>query len=541
MRKNIAAKLFLFLFISFLLNSFGGCNNSTSPAKEIAGIKVTENAEYTGRGNQNEVLITVKINVKENESVSLKNIVLVKNATTQPTDVKEIKIYSTGSLDTLDTRTLEQATLLGKAPLSKKNTKIRLSGYLQPGMNHLWITADIADNATEGNKVGVALVSIGYNKNKKFEHQPEPLRGREIMLARKLIFAPGDFNSKFYRIPAIITAEDGSLITATDKRKHNLWDLPQDIDVVIRRSIDNGKTWSDPLTLAEGQGLGKGYGDPALIRLNNGKILCVYAGMNGLWQSRPDSPIRTYVSESADNGITWTPARDITAQLYGADCPDPVRKKWMASFCASGQAIQTSLGRVMMVAAVREDSDYSLNNYLVYSDDEGATWDVSQKAMEGGDEAKVVELADGSILMSIRNKNKGNRYYTRSTDNGITWAPVQLWKDLKDPGCNGDIIRYSMEKNGTGKNILLHSIPFDEKDRRNVSVYVSYDEGKTWPTGKTICAGHSAYSSLTVLKDGTIGAYIEEGTSENMNMYYLNFSLEWLTRNTDKLNQGKTK
>lgn len=212
----------------------------------------------------------------------------------------------------------------------------------------------------------------------------------------------------------------------------------------------------------------------------------------------------------------------------------------MASFCASGQAIETSSGRVMLVAAVREGSDYSLNNYLFYSDDEGITWNVSQKAMEGGDEAKVVELADGSILMSIRNKNKGNRYYTRSTDNGITWTSVQLWKDLKDPGCNGDMIRYSMEKNGAGKNILLHSIPFDEKDRKNVSVYVSYDEGKTWPAGKTICAGPSAYSSLTILEDGTIGAYVEEG-EPGMNLVYLNFSLEWLLRNTDEMNPGKTK
>lgn len=540
MRKKIAVRLSVFLFAPFLLNSFSGCNSSTGPATEITGVEMTENTEYTGRGNQNEVLIALKVNVKENETISLKNIVLVKNAATQPSDLKEIKIYSTGSLDTLNTRTLEQATLLGKAPLSKKSTKIRLSGDLQPGMNHLWITADIADNATEGNKIGVSLTSVGYNKNKKFEHQPEPSHGREILLARKLIFSPGDFDSKFYRIPAITTAEDGSLITATDKRKENIWDLPQDINVVIRRSTDNGKTWSEPLTIAEGKGLAKGYGDPALIKLNNGKILCVYAGMNGLWQSRPDSLIRTYVSESADNGITWTPVRDITAQLYGVDCPDPVRKKWMASFCASGQAIETSSGRVMLVAAVREGSDYSLNNYLFYSDDEGITWNVSQKAMEGGDEAKVVELADGSILMSIRNKNKGNRYYTRSTDNGITWTSVQLWKDLKDPGCNGDMIRYSMEKNGAGKNILLHSIPFDEKDRKNVSVYVSYDEGKTWPAGKTICAGPSAYSSLTVLEDGTIGAYVEEG-EPGMNLVYLNFSLEWLLRNTDEMNPGKTK
>ena len=536
MRKKIAVKLSVFLFVSLLLNSFAGCNHSSGMATEITGVEIIENTEYTGRGNQNEILTALKINVSENETISLKNMVLVKNAATRPSDVKEIKIYSTGSLDTLDTRTLASATLLGKATLSKKNTRIRLSGDLQPGMNHLWITADIADEATEGNKVGVRIASIGYNKKKRFEHQPESSHGREILLARKLIFAPGDFDSKFYRIPAIVTTEDGSLITATDKRKGNLWDLPQDIDVVIRRSTDNGKTWSDPLTIAEGKGLAKGYGDPALIKLHNGKILCLFAGMNGLWQSTPDSLIRTYMSESADNGVTWTSPRDITAQLYGADCPDPLRKKWMASFCASGQAIQTSKGRVMVVAAVRESSERSLNNYLFYSDDEGATWDVSQKAMEGGDEAKVVELAGGSILMSIRNKHKGRRIYTLSHDNGITWSEAGKWEDLKDPACNGDMIRYSMEKKGTGKNILLHSIPFDEKERKNVSVYVSYDEGKTWPAGKTICAGPSAYSSLTVLNDGTIGAYVEEG-EPGMNLVYLNFSLEWLTRNTNERNR----
>lgn len=535
MRKTTVS-LFLFLLASLLPCGFTGCNNSAAPATEIAGVEAVENTEYTGRGNRNEILIALKVNVKENNTVSLKNIVLDKNAATRPSDVKEIRIYSTGPLDTLDTVTLEQATLLGKAPLSERSTGVRLSGDLQPGMNHLWITADIADDATEGNRVGVSIASIGYNKNRQFELQPELPRGREILLARRTVFAPGDFNSQFYRIPAIVTAQDGSLVTATDKRKENLWDLPQDIDVVIRRSTDNGKTWGDPLTVAEGRGSGKGYGDPALIRLGNGKLLCIYAGMNGLWQSTPDSPIRTYLSESTDNGVTWTPSRDLTPQLYGAESADPVRKRWMASFCASGRAIQTSSGRVMLVAAVREGGDYSLNNYLFYSDDEGVTWNVSQKAMDGGDEAKVAELADGSILMSIRNKHKGRRIYTLSHDNGVTWSEAGKWEDLKDPACNGDMIRYSTEKDATGKNILLHSIPFDEKERRNVSVYVSYDEGKTWPAGKTICAGPSAYSSLTVLKDGTIGAYVEEGTP-GMNLVYLNFSLEWLTGNAEEMNR----
>lgn len=525
--------LFFVAFLTFSI--FLSCNNSTKEATEIAGVEITQNAEFTGRGNQNEVLARLAINVNDSSALSLKNMVLIKKDGTQTDDVKEIKIYATGVVDTLDNRTLDSAIALGKAPLSKNNTKINISGELNPGINYLWITADIAEDASEGNKVGVTLASIGFKNNKKYTQPADSSAGREILLARKIIFAPGDYESKFYRIPAIITADDGTLVTATDKRKFENWDLPHDIDLVVRRSSDNGKTWDEPITIAEGQGFSKGYGDAALIKLNTGKLLCIFAGMNGLWKSTPDSLIRTFVSESKDNGLSWTSPRDITAQLYGAECPDPVRSKWMGSFCASGHAIQTSTGRVMLVAAVRERSEFSLNNYLFYSDDEGATWNVSEKAMDGGDEAKVTELADGSILMSIRNKNKGYRYHTKSTDNGVSWEPAQLWTDLKDPACNGDLIRYSLEKDGADKNRLLHSIPFDEKERKNVSVYVSYDEGQTWPVGKTICAGPSAYSALTILPDGTIGAYVEEGTL-GMNMVYMNFSLEWLTNHTDKSN-----
>lgn len=528
--KDNRKKTIVRLLASIMIITFTGCNQPGEMAAEITGVAVTENREYTGRGNQNEVLCRVKINVREHESISLKNMVLVKSASTQFGDVKSIKIFSTDSLHATDAKSLASATMIGRGSLSKKRNKIRLSGDLHEGINYLLVTADIADEATEGNRIGIGLASIDFANNKRYIHLMEPSGGREILLARKVIFAPGDYNSRFYRIPAIITADDGTLITATDKRKESLWDLPQNIDVVIRRSTDNGKTWSEPVTIAEGLGYAKGYGDPLLTRLQNGKILCVFAGMNGLWQSTPDSLIRTYISESSDRGITWSAPRDLTAQLYGVDCPDPVRKKWLASFCASGQAIQTSKGRVMVVAAVRESSEWSLNNYLFYSDDEGSTWSVSQKAMEGGDEAKIVELTDGSILMSIRNKNKGNRYYTRSTDDGVTWSPVQQWSELKEPACNGDMIRYSTEQEEKGKNILLHSIPYDEKERVNVSVFVSYDEGKTWPVGKTICAGPSAYSSLTVLKDKTIGAYIEVGDNNGMNMVYLNFSLDWLTR-----------
>ena len=508
---------------------------------QISNITTSGNTEFTGRGNQDEIMTKLIVHVEGSTAIPLNSLSVLRNSNTLRKNIKSVKVYATATIDTFTTKQPQQATLLGKSSCIKNKFSIKLQGSLNPGINYLWITADISSKATEGGFAGFTPSELRYSGKELFSLAKNPTsNGREILLNRQILFGPGDFNSKHYRIPAIITAADGTIVTATDKRKTNPWDLPSDIDLFVRTSTDNAKTWNEPITIAEGQGFAKGFGDPALIKLQSGKLLVVYVGGHGLWRSNPDTLIRTYVSESIDNGKTWTAARDITPQIYGPENSDPIRKNWRASFCASGQAIQTKSGRAMVVAAVREGAEYSLNNYLLYSDDEGTTWHVSDKAFDGGDEAKVVELADGSILMSIRNKHKGARIYTISKDNGETWGEANRWEDLIEPACNGDLIRYTLQSEGSDKNRLLHSIPNDPKARKNVSVFISYDEGKTWPTGRTICAGQSAYSSLTILSDGTIGAYIEEGY-DSMNMVYLNFSLDWLTKGMDKLPKKQKK
>ena len=348
---------------------------------------------------------------------------------------------------------------------------------------------------------------------------------------RSVLYRMGEYNSKKYRIPAIITAKDGSLVTATDKRKRNINDLPEDIDIVVKRSTDGGRTWSEPYTLAEGQGVGKGFGDCALVRTNDeGGLMAAFVGGCGFWEGQPASPLRTYIARSNDNGQTWTKPKDITDEIYGAKCPNEVSRTWKSAFFASGNGLLTSTGRIMFALAVRDTDEQAACNYVVYSDDNGETWQISGRASQHGDEAKVVELADGRILMSIR--HKGERWYNISEDGGLTWQPeTSAWSDLVSTDCNGDLIRYSSVNDGGNKSVLLHSLPGTDPERREkVSVYVSYDEGQTWPVHKCIVPYASAYSSLCVLPDNSIGLYVEEsdGDSLGYTMVFYNFGLDWL-------------
>ena len=352
----------------------------------------------------------------------------------------------------------------------------------------------------------------------------------DTIITRTVIYRPGDYNSTNYRIPAIVTAKDGSLVIATDKRKFNDADLPEDIDILINRSTDGGHTWSEPYTLVEGQGVGKGFGDCALVHTNDeGGLMAAFVGGCGFWQGRPETPLRIYVSRSYDNGQTWTDPKDITDELYGAKCENEVSRTWWSAFFASGNGLLTSTGRIMFVLAVRDTEAWAACNYVAYSDDNGETWHISGRASQRGDEAKVVELADGRILMSIR--NEGERWYNISDDGGSTWQPeTSAWPDLVATACNGDIIRYSTE-NENEKNILLHSLPCAE-GRRNVTVYVSYDEGKTWPVSKCVVPYDAAYSSLCILPDRTIGLYVEESDGDTLgySMVFYNFGLDWIVK-----------
>ena len=383
--------------------------------------------------------------------------------------------------------------------------------------------AQVDDLRRVSDRVGLSTI---YQQKPKENVKPHAhsLSTDTATFYRQRLYAPGDYGSANWRIPALCALPDGSLLAVNDKRKYNEGDLPQDIDIVARRSTDNGRTWSELVTIAEGKGVKKGFGDPALVVTEKGEVICAFVGGNGLWQSTAEDPLCSYVCRSSDGGRTWSEPNDITFQLWGDLAMNPSCTIYTASFFASGNGLRLTRGphkgRIMFAVAMEHGKELGrLDNFIVYSDDDGHSWQVSDCAFRGGDEAKLVELVDGCVLLSVR--QDGARGYNLSEDGGVHWGTQSYWKNMVTNACNGDMIRLSATDQGGEQNVLMHSIT-NSMNREKVSIFFSYDEGKTWQDPLLLFNGPSVYSSLTVLPDGSVGAYIEQNPNGACELWFIN-------------------
>ncbi|MEI8204673.1 MAG: sialidase family protein [Bacteroidota bacterium] len=338
------------------------------------------------------------------------------------------------------------------------------------------------------------------------------------------------FNSKMrdsvscYRIPSIVTALNGDLISAIDERKPSCGDLKwnKDINIVIRRSMDNGNSWSEIETVVD-YPFGKSASDPSMIvdRVT-GEIFLFFNFMD---HEAEKDVYYLKVIKSSDHGKTWSFPVDITSQI--------TKPEWFKDFkfITSGGGTQTRSGKLLHTLV-----NLQKGLFVFSSSDHGKSWQLIDTPIAPADESKIVELEDGTWMINSRVNNKGFRYVHTSSNEGVSWLSKPD-SSLIDPGCNGSIIRYSSKKDGADKNRLLFSNAKMKDQRMNLTVRISYDEGNRWSEGKTIYAGSSAYSSLCILANGDIGLFFEKDNyTENV---FVRFNLEWLTNGKDKYVKAK--
>lgn len=329
-----------------------------------------------------------------------------------------------------------------------------------------------------------------------------------------------------YRIPALLTATNGDLIAAIDERVSSCGDLKfnDNINIVIRRSKDGGESWSAIETVVD-YPLGHSASDPSMmLDKESGEIFLFFNYMN---LEREKDVYYLRMVRSLDHGKSWSEPVDITSQI--------TKPEWHHDFkfITSGRGIQTSSGKLLHTLVHLEKGVF-----LFGSDDRGKSWFLIDTPIQPADESKVIELADGRWMVNSRVNGAGMRYVHISSDEGKSWH-TQADSTLVDPGCNASIIRYTSVKEGGDKNRLLFSHAHAKEDRKNMTIRLSYDEGKSWTAGKTIYAGSAAYSSMSVLADGSIVLFFEKDNYRDN--VVVRFTLDWLTNGNDKYIKSSSK
>ena len=313
-----------------------------------------------------------------------------------------------------------------------------------------------------------------------------------------------------YRIPSVVTSQNGVLIAICEARKNTPADMSA-TKIVVRRSIDKGKTWQEMQTIID-VGDDAAMDPTAVVDEITGKIWVFYEVFPAGWSSNPVAGLEypsclQWCMYSKDDGKNWSEPINITSKIKD--------ESWYGFVFGPGTGIQIQKGLHKGRLVIPAHNDRS--NFIIYSDDNGINWQRAAGTVSNlpkGIECQVVELEDGDYLMNIRNQDGGFRMISRSPTNGNTWSPAVEDDELIEPICSASILRYMWQEDGM--SAVLFSNPNHHSERVNLTVRLSYDDCANWDISKSIYSNASGYSSLTKLKDNTIGCLFENGE----NSYY---------------------
>jgi sialidase-1 len=362
---------------------------------------------------------------------------------------------------------------------------------------------------------------------------PAPARQKEAAAPSLIeVFTAGEGAYHTYRIPSAILTPKGTLLAFAEGRRAGAGDAG-DIDLVLRRSHDSGRTWT-PIQVIGDNGPNT-FGNPcAVVDRRTGTIWLLTTQNRGTDREKDiiagmsEGSRTVWAMRSQDDGATWSAPVEITSRVKTRD--------WTWYATGPGVGIQTRSGRIVVPGNHAEAKTGIHRSHVFFSDDGGKTWTLGASSDAGTNESQVVELADGGLLLNMRNhppKPENFRMIARSTDGGRTLSAAVPDRALVEPPAQASLLRFSSA--GTeDRNRLIFANPASTA-RERMTVRLSYDEGLTWAISRVLHEGPSAYSSMVMLPDRSIGLLFERGDrSPYERITFARFTLEWLTRGSDR-------
>jgi sialidase-1 len=362
---------------------------------------------------------------------------------------------------------------------------------------------------------------------------PAPARQNEAAApSLSEVFTAGEGAYHTYRIPSAILTPKGTLLAFAEGRRAGAGDAG-DIDLVLRRSHDSGRTWT-PIQVIGDNGPNT-FGNPcAVVDRRTGTIWLLTTQNRGTDREKDiiagtsEGSRTVWAMRSQDDGATWSAPVEITSRVKARD--------WTWYATGPGVGIQTRSGRIVVPGNHAEAKTGIHRSHVFFSDDGGKTWTLGASSDAGTNESQVVELADGGLLLNMRNhppKPENFRMIARSTDGGRTLSAAVPDRALVEPPAQASLLRFSSA--GTeDRNRLIFANPASTA-RERMTVRLSYDEGLTWAISRVLHEGPSAYSSMVMLPDRSIGLLFERGDrSPYERITFARFTLEWLTRGSDR-------
>lgn len=376
------------------------------------------------------------------------------------------------------------------------------------------------------------------------------------------LFTAGSEGYASYRIPGLVMTGRGTLLAYAEARRTGQGDWDQ-IDIVLKRSTDGGRTWDSQRRIAT---VSDARRNPAAERERAANPVSgdgvTYNNPVAIVDRRPGvvhflfclEYARCFYMKSIDDGRTFSAPVEITGAFEGFRAV----YDWRVIATGPGHGIQLRNGRlvvpVWLSTSAGKSAHHPSNNGVIYSDDGGQSWRAGEFAGRSSEtlldpsEAAILELADGRVVFNSRSESKAHRRMVSYSRDGATgWTAPEFHQQLTEPICMASLTRLS---GGRRPNRILFANPASlaaakppaepgrSRLRRNLTVRLSYDEGVTWPVSRTIEPDWSGYSDLATGADGTIHCLYEAvkpgaDLFRQTTLQFASFNLEWLTEGAD--------